>query len=213
MVATWYFGIDFMFLIGSMCSGLWFILLSFKCNACFSGSSISWSLQRSTQFDNILKVENIEMLGVCVCARVCVCVCVVCACVWFLLGRDSWCFSFFFPFFYGSLWPESINTKVKGQQLGSNDSIQMMFVQVCVCNAYACVCVYTCVCVCAYMYKRKTSISKFTESTCLRVCRVCVSVCVCVCVYSCSSSCVSLQPLSWGVDDLWSALWFHRGQI
>lgn len=31
---------------------------------------------------------------------------------------------------YWSLWPEPINTKVKGQQLGNNDSVLMM----CVCT-------------------------------------------------------------------------------
>lgn len=35
--------------------------------------------------------------------------------------------------FYRSLWPEPINSTVKGQQLGNNDSILMMFVHVCVC--------------------------------------------------------------------------------
>lgn len=120
--------------------------------------------------------------------------------------------------FYWSLWPEPINTKVKGQQLGNNDSILMMFVHVCV---YALMRVPISVCVSALMYKHNMSISTFTVCVWMFLCAQCSSVgaCICVCADMCIHArvlffvCVCVQPLSWGsmIYDL--CYDFHRGHI
>lgn len=49
---------------------------------------------------------------------------------------------------YWSLWPELINTKATGQQLGNHDSILTMFAQ------SVCVHVHVCLYVCAYINER-----------------------------------------------------------
>ena len=63
---------------------------------------------------------------------------------------------------YWSLWPELINTKATGQQLGNHDSILTTMLRECM-RALTCVCmcVCVCVCVCTLMSECKMSISTF----------------------------------------------------
>ncbi len=120
--------------------------------------------------------------------------------------------------FYWSLRPEPINTKVKGQQLGNNDSILMMFVQVCV-HTYVCVCVCVCVCVHQCTSTRCLSAHLLCGSGCSCVRRAvceCLHLCVCIdmCIHAAALAreCVFVfAAIILGVDDLWSVLWLPQG--
>lgn len=86
--------------------------------------------------------------------------------------------------FYWSLWPEPINTKVKGQQLGNNDSIlMMMFVQVCV---------RILVCLCGRINVRAQCVYQHIHCD---VCVYAVFECVCACIWVCTDMCIHAPAL------------------